>query len=121
MEVVILPEEGCDMYRKFAIRFAQNEMYQTSLSYRPGESVLKVDRKFSGSRRAIIHQRRSKVFCKDGALKLRVILDRFSVEAFVNDGEQVISAVLYTDQAADGISFFVDGTVNMDVVKYDLI
>lgn len=121
MEVVIRPEEGCDMYRKFAIRFAQNEMYQTSLSYRPGESVLKVDRKFSGSRRAIIHQRRSKVFCKDGALKLRVILDRFSVEAFVNDGEQVISAVLYTDQAADGISFFVDGTVNMDVVKYDLI
>lgn len=48
-------------------------------------------------------------------------MDRFSVEAFVNDGEQVISAVLYTDQAADGISFFVDGTVNMDVVKYDLI
>ena len=45
MEVVIRPEEGCDMYRKFAIRFAQNEMYQTSLSYRPSESVLKVDRK----------------------------------------------------------------------------
>lgn len=121
MEVVIRPEEGCDMYRKFAIRFAQNEMYQTSLSYKPSESVLKVDRKFSGSRRAIIHQRRSKVFCKDGVLKLRVILDRFSVEAFINDGEQVISAVLYTDQEADGISFFVDGTVNIDVVKYDLI
>lgn len=121
MEVMVRPEEGCDMYRKFAIRFAQNEMYQTSLSYRPSESVLKVDRKFSGSRRAIIHQRRSKVFCKDGALKLRIILDRFSVEAFINDGEQVISAVLYTDQEADGISFFVDGTVNIDVVKYDLI
>lgn len=121
MEVVIRPEEGCDMYRKFAIRFAKNEMYQTSLSYRPSECVLKVDRKFSGSRRAIIHQRRSKVFCKNGVLKLRVILDRFSVEAFVNDGEQVISAVLYTDQEADGISFFVDGTVNIDVVKYDLI
>ena len=83
--------------------------------------MLKVDRKFSGSRRAIIHQRRSKVNHDDGALKLRIILDRFSVEAFVNDGEQVMTAILYTDQAAEGISFVADGTVNMDVVKYDLM
>ena len=82
--------------------------------------MLKVDRKFSGSRRAIIHQRRSKVCRKGGALKLRIILNRFSVEAFVNDGEQVLSAVLYTEQEADGISFIADGTVNMDVVKYEI-
>ena len=42
------------------------------------------------------------------------------MEVFVNDGEQVITATLYTDQAADGISFLADGSVNMDVVKYDL-
>ncbi len=47
-------------------------------------------------------------------------MDRFSVEVFVNDGEQVMTAVFYTDQAADGISFFADGTVSMDIVKYDL-
>lgn len=121
MEIVVRPVEGCDMYRKFAVRFAQNDQYQTSFSYRPGESVLKVDRKFSGSRRAIIHQRRSKVLCKDGVLKLRIILDRFSVEAFINDGEQVMTAVLYTDQEADGIYFSADGTVSIDVVKYDLM
>ena len=121
MEVGVRPVEGCDMYRKFAVRFAQNDLYQTSFSYRPGEAVLKVDRKFSGSRRAIIHQRRSKVELKDGVLKLRIILDRFSVEAFINDGEQVMTAVLYTDQEADGIHFSVDGTVSIDVVKYDLI
>ena len=57
---------------------------------------------------------------KNGELKLRVILDRFSVEVFVNDGEQVMTATMYTDQSADGISFFADGVVNMDVVKYDL-
>ena len=27
----------------------------------------------------------------------------------------------YTDPAADGISFFADGRVQMDVVKYDLV
>ena len=83
--------------------------------------MLKIDRKFSGSRRAIIHQRRCKVHHEDGQLKLRIILDRFSVEVFVNDGEQVLSAVLYTDQEADGITFLAEGTVNMDVVKYDLV
>ena len=50
-----------------------------------------------------------------------MILDRFSVEVFINDGEQVMTAIMYTDQAADGISFFADGTVSMDVVKYDLM
>ena len=51
----------------------------------------------------------------------RMILDRFSVEVFINDGEQVMSAVLYTDLAAEGISFFADGKVKMDVVKYALL
>lgn len=121
MELTLRPGDKNDIYQKFAVRFAQNEQYQTSFSFRPRESVLKVDRKFSGSRRAIIHQRRSLVNSKDGELKMRIILDRFSVEAFINDGEQVMSAIIYTDQAADGISFFADGTVNMDVVKYDLV
>ena len=108
------------MYRKFSVRFAQNESYYTSLSYRPETSVLKIDRKFSGSRRAIIHQRRCRVRDKNGSLKLRLILDRFSAEVFVNDGEQVLSATIYTKQEADGILFLADGDVRMDVVKYCL-
>ena len=51
----------------------------------------------------------------------RLILDRYSVEVFVNDGEQVLSATIYTDAGADGISFFADGEVIMDVIKYDLV
>lgn len=121
MELLIRPENKQDLFRKFTVRFAQNEQYHTSLSFRPHESILKIDRKFSGSRRAIIHQRRSKVNCRDGELKLRIILDRFSVEVFVNDGEQVLTATMYTDQDADRISFFADGNVCVDVVKYDLV
>lgn len=121
MELVIRPGKEQELFRKFVVRFAQNEQYHTSLSFRPRESILKIDRKFSGSRRAIIHQRRSKVNWENGELKLRIILDRFSAEVFVNDGEQVLTVTMYTDQAADGISFFADGTVNMDVVKYDLL
>ena len=53
-------------------------------------------------------------------LRLRIILDRFSAEIFVNDGEQVMSAAISTDIAAKGISFFSDGQVLMDITKYDL-
>ena len=120
MELVLRPADQQNIYQKFAVRFAQNDQYQSSFSFRPRESVLKIDRKFSGSRRAIIHQRRSLVNSKNGELKIRIILDRFSVEAFINDGEQVMSAVIHTDQEADGISFFADGAAKMDIVKYDL-
>lgn len=121
MELTVRPADGSDMYHKFAVRFAQNDTYQTSVSFRPHESVVKVDRKFSGSRRAIIHQRRCLVNHKDGTIKLRIILDKFSVETFVNDGEHVLTATMYTDLEAEGISFFADGEVTMDVVKYELI
>ena len=120
MELEIRPDDEENVYRKFAVRFAQNDQFYTVLSFHPGDSVMKIDRKFSGSRRALIHQRRALVNSENGKLKLRIILDRFSVEVFVNDGEQVITATLYTDQAADGIAFLADGSVNMDVVKYDL-
>lgn len=121
MEITLRPGDPEHMYQKFAVRFAQNELYHTSISFRPHESVVKIDRKFAGSRRAIIHQRRCLVRDQEGVLKLRLIMDRFSVEVFVNDGEHVLSATMYTEQEADGISFFADGKVEMDVVKYDLV
>ena len=56
----------------------------------------------------------------NGSLKLRIILDRMSAEVFINDGEQVMSATLYTQQSADGVSFLADGEVLINVVKYDI-
>ena len=118
LEVEVAPTG--EHYNRFAIRFAKNREFQTSVSFRPHESVLKIDRKFSGSRRAIIHQRRAKLDHDHGRIKLRLILDRFSAEVFVNDGEKVLSATIYTDLRADGISFFADGEVCFNVKKYAL-
>ena len=121
MELTVRAEKGQASFHKFEVQFAQNEQYHTSVSFYPEESVLKIDRKSSGSRRAIMHQRKCKVDWTEHTLKLRIILDRFSAEVFVNDGEQVMTATMYTEQSADGISFVADGSVKMDVVKYDLI
>ena len=120
MTLILRPADPSDMYHKFSVRFAENERFHTSLSFRPHEGTLKVNRKFSGSRRAIVHQRRALIENAQGCLKLRIILDRFSVEAFINDGEKVMSAALYTDPSIDGISFFADGNVLLDIEKYTL-
>ena len=121
MELTVSAVPGQPIYQKFSIFFAENEEYHTGISFRPAESTLKVDRKFSGSRRAIIHQRRAKVMEKDGQVKLRIILDRYSVEVFVGEGEQALSAALYTEQAARGISFAaVGGEALLSVKKWDL-
>ncbi len=118
--VTIRPGDTGNVYKKFAVWFGKNDACHTTLSYRPYESILKIDRKFSGSRRAVIHQRRCKVPDRGGELTFRMILDRFSVEVFVNDGEQTLTATMFTDPSADGICFLADGEVCMDVEKYDL-
>ncbi len=109
-----------DVYKKFAIRFAGNEKYHTAVSFRPHEGILKIDRKFSGSRRAIMHQRRCAVGCRDGKIRLRLLLDRFSAEVFVNDGYKAMSVTIDTDPEADEVSFYVDGKAYLSVDKYDL-
>ena len=48
-------------------------------------------------------------------------MDRYSLELFVNDGEQAASFVIYTPQEASSISFDADGTVLLDIEKYDLV
>jgi beta-fructofuranosidase len=58
MEIKLRPCAHEKPYQKFSLHFAEDEKYHSSLSFRPYESLLKIDRKFSGSRRAYIHQRR---------------------------------------------------------------
>ena len=120
LEIHIRPEDRQNPYLKFTMNFAQNDRYHSILSFRPYESLVKIDRKFSGSRRAFIHQRRCQVADQGGELKLRVILDRFSAEVFINDGQQVMTATILTDADAKGIAFEADGGVVMDITKYTL-
>ena len=122
LEISVRPQDTGDPYKKFSIHFAMNDDYHITISYRTLENVLKIDRKFSGSRRAIIHQRRCKVIgSENGEIRLRLILDRYSAEVFVNGGIQVMTAVYQTPLEADRVLFASRGKASFDVVKYDLI
>ena len=120
MTVTVRPVAG-ESCRWFCVRVAKDEQYETRLQYRPGEGVLKLDRTHSGLPHDIVHTRKFLVQPGDGTIKLRIILDRFSVEVFVNDGEQAASTVIYTRQEAEAITFEAGGSVLVDVEKYDLI
>lgn len=116
LELTIRPGEDTTA---FTIRLAEDEKHHISLVWCPGEGLLKLDRRFSGTRQGTIHQRECVVGQRD-ELKLRIVLDRFSVEAFVGEGERVMTATFFTEQSADGISFESNGTSVLTVEKYDL-
>lgn len=120
MTVTIRPT-GSEVYRWFRIHVAKDGTHDTIIRYRPNESTLKIDRTRSGLPHDIVHTRSFLVRPQGGELKLRIILDRFSIEVFVNDGEQAASSVIYTPQQADAIIFEAGGQALIDVEKYDLI
>lgn len=120
LEIEIAPADAEKIYQKFIIRLAENEEYHTDVSFRTRESVLKVNREFSGTRRATVHQRSCQIFPDEGTLKLRIVLDRMSMELFVGNGESVMSTVIDTVPEAKGVSFFADGKALMNVTKYDI-
>ena len=121
MTIHVRPADPERVFHKFSVRFAQKDNLRTAVSFRPHEKTVKIDRKYSGSCRAIVHQRRCFVEgSENGIITLRLILDRFSAEVFINDGRYVMSAVLFTDLAAEGISFFADGEAVIDVEKHQL-
>ncbi len=120
MTVTIRPGNEASMYRWFKINLARDGEHMTSIRFKPSTSILRIDRTQSGLPCDIVNVREFPVCVKNGELKLRIIMDRYSVEVFVNDGEQAASNVIYTPLDAKSINFSCDGTVLVDVEKYDL-
>ena len=120
LEVSVSQEEGSESCSKFVIRFAADEKYHTDLIYRPAEHLLTLDRTGCGSRRAVANLCSTPVHCENRKLRVRILLDRFSAEVFVNDGEEVMSVTFYTPIQADHIRFSAIGAARMDVAMYPL-
>lgn len=107
-------------FEEFIISFAQNERFSTSLTYDKKKDTLEIDRTYSGMVRDTISRRKVNIKDPKEILKLRLILDKYSVEVFVNDGEQVLSTTFYTPIEADEISFGCNGTARANILKYTI-
>ena len=109
-----------DALKKFTIKLAADETYDSTITYDPVREVLSLDRSRSGYMYDILHTRDIQVKPAGGEVTLRILMDRFSVEIFINDGSQTATMVLFTPQEADNISFAADGKAQISVDKYAL-
>lgn len=107
-------------YKLFEIRIARGETCYSSIIYEPRESILTFSRENSG--RKIDWAQSISMYVREqkGKIRLRILLDQYSVELFANDGEQAMSSLIYTPLEAQGISFRAHGEAYMDVKKSDV-
>ena len=107
-------------YTSFDICFAQNQKHFTKFTYDRAGKTIEIDRTYCGMIRDVLAQRKVPVKVSGDVVKIRMILDKYSAEIFINDGAQVMSTTFYTPLDADQISFVCDGSVTVNIDKYDI-
>ena len=121
LEIEIAPcEVGAALYREFTLDFAKDKDHFIRFSYKPARSLITIDRSRSGQCSEITARRSYRAKYADGSLSLRILIDKWSAEVFVNGGEQAMSLTYYTPIEADEITFSADGIVAMDIVAYHI-
>ena len=108
-------------FREFTISLAQNEQCHTDFTILKDHNMVEIDRTYSGMVRDTIAIRKAKLKTSADKLELRIILDKYSAEIFLNDGQQVFSSTFYTPMEADGISFVCDGKAVVNIKKYEMV
>ncbi len=118
LEVEITPDgAGWDV---FTVEFAGDGRFKSMLTLDARDNTVEIDRRYSGTRRAAIHQRKTDLQIDGGKVSLRLVLDRFSVEAFINGGEKAMTMTLETPLDAEQIAFKAKGSAKIDVTAYQL-
>ena len=97
------------------------EEYETSFTYHKGTGILEIDRTYCGVTKDVVCVRKIKIADPKGLKKMRFILDRQSIELFINDGQQVATTAVCTPLEAQGIRFFSDKKMYITVEKYDIV
>ncbi len=105
---------------KFRIRLASDGALYSEIIYDAEERVLTFDRTHSGLTRDVLCSRSMKLEGGKEELRLRILLDRYSVEIFADGGKNVMTSLIYTPQTAQNIIFSCGETVDMDVRKFDI-
>ena len=107
-------------FEVFGLSVAKNNKFQTLIEYEAEENKVSINREYSGIRKDMIHKRSMYVADRNHKIKVRLLLDKYSVELFVNDGEQAMSALIYTPLDAKDISFYTEGEADINIVMYDI-
>ncbi len=116
---VTLHTEGSEC-RRFTLRTARDADHYIQIQCDLARGELIFDRSHGGSRRDIVHTRHVPAEVRDGKLTLRVLMDKESVELFINEGERAVTALIPTPLEADGITFAADAPIAVSVTAHPL-
>ncbi len=119
------PVRGIERYHRNAVCYQNKEIsgscQMEGIRGRVLDMTVEIDRTYSGMVRDAIAIRKAKLKTSADKLELRIILDKYSAEIFLNDGQQVFSSTFYTPMEADGISFVCDGKAVVNIKKYEMV
>ena len=119
LSVTVRPD-GEEVYRSFTLCAAEGGGYATVVRYCPETRSVLVDRNRSGWPKTVMNHREFLVRDRGGVIELRLIIDKYSIELFVNGGEQAASFAIFSPVSADGVSFDVEGKALIDLEQYAL-
>lgn len=108
MEFTIWPGEA----KRSGVKILKGDKEETLIYYDKESNQLVFDRTRSGN--VGFHDKfpsveKAPVTLKDGRLKIRVLIDKSIVEVFVNDGEAVITDLVFPTENKGGIEYFSEG------------
>lgn len=100
---------------EFGLKLRTNKSEETVLSYRPKDKqfALNIDKSGIGPE----GERRTEVDLINNKLKLRIFVDKCSIEVFINDGEKVMTSLIYPSEDAVGIKVFSKGDSRIELMK----
>ncbi|WP_309119830.1 GH32 C-terminal domain-containing protein [Paenibacillus sp.] len=104
----------------FGFKVRTGEEQETVIGYDAAAQELFLDRTRSGeaSFEANFAERMTAPLpLRGGTLKLRVFVDDTTVEVFANDGEAVMSAIIFPDPLSRGLELFADASASGVVVE----
>ena len=64
-----------------------------------------MDRTYSGLVRDVICSRSMKVANDQDTITFRIVMDKYTIEVFANDGKQAMTTLIYTDLKSQALYF----------------
>ncbi len=106
--------------RRFTLHVAKDTNHYVQIRCDLARGELVFDRSRGGSVRDIAHTRHVPAVVRDGKLSLRLLMDKESIELFVNDGERVVTSLIPTPMEADQITFAGDAEIALTAEAHHL-
>ena len=104
----------------FTLSLAKGDKYKTDISFDFASEKLTLDRTFAGIRQDIVMKRSMPIEMSDSKISVRVLIDRYVIEVFAQDGEKVMTSLINTPIEMDGLSLSASGRVNVSLEAHEL-